>query len=145
MNFFLTYFLFVLLNKQLKKYNNLKLSLKDDNNNTKKAKIHISKKYILDTINEYSDSYNKSNTEFKSILSGVNYAYPYEDNNKNNKILNNIHNNLFLKEQNNLLNDKKILNHTKLKIACEYLSMNTTKYKININNGGLFNEWLFNF
>ena len=146
MNIFLICYIFFFKNKHVIKYNNLKLSLKDNNNNNNntKPKIYISKKYILDMMN--SDSTESIEPSLpKSILNGVNYAYPYEDHNENNKILNNINKNLNEKKQLNILNNKKVSNYIKLKIASEYLYMNTTKYKININNGGLFDDWLFNF
>ena len=133
--------------------------------------VYISKNYILDLINNYYDNneieftddnikFTDENIDYENInkannivdkntkspiMQGINYAYPYEDQDKNNKILNDINKNLYLQKQKNILIDNKISNNIKLKIADKYLTMNTTKYKININTGGLYNDWLFNF
>jgi hypothetical protein len=132
----------------------------DDNNNNESKKIRISKNYIFDMINNVNNIdtnvnnidtnvNNEKETKEKSILSslllGVNYAYPYENQDENNKILNDINKNLYLQKQNNILIDNKVSNNVKLKIAEEYLLQNTSKYKVNIDKGNLFIDWSFNF
>jgi hypothetical protein len=96
-----------------------------------------------DNINKANDIVNKNT--ISPIMLGINYAYPYENQENNNKILNDINKNLYLIKQKNILIDDKISNNIKLKIADEYLTRNTTKYINNIVNGGLYNDWLFNF
>lgn len=94
---------------------------------------------------DYNNIYEANNIVNKNIMLGINYAYPYEDQDNNNKILNDINKNLYLKKQKNILIDNNISNDIKLKIANEYLTMNTTKCLINIVSGGLYDDWLFNF
>lgn len=160
MNIFLVCYIFFFGNTKLIKFKNFKSSLIDYNdNNNESKKIHISKNYIFDTIINYNNNENennkensknnKENSKNKSILSslllGVNYAYPYEDRDKNNKILNDINKNLYLQKQNKILINDNISNNVKLKVAEEYLSMNTTKYTVNIEEGDLFIDWSFSF
>jgi hypothetical protein len=148
MNIFLFCYIFLFQNKQLTKNNILRLSLRDNdnNNNTKKTKIYISKKYIIEMMNIDNNNYKLNEQSIPTpLLDGINYAYPYEDYKENNKILNNINKNLQVKKKLNILDSNKVSNDFKLKIASEYLYINTTKYKININNGRLFDDWSFNF
>lgn len=165
--FFPFYYLFIFKYNRLYKYSKLRSVItnnnneNNNNNKTKKNTLYISKKNInnfinniIDQNNDYKNNYfnylainyeNNTNTNKNNYylkLTGIDYTHNKNNHIKNDKILYEINKNFYLlKQYNFLINNKTSIN--KILIANEYLLMNTSKYKSNIKNGKLLDDWNF--